>query len=103
MSNEEYMRSKFKHINSWKEAVYDDSPVILVWCNNYRQQKKLMNELYHEAAGKFKDRCDIIHHANTIKFRHINKKFVFQCNPIKFMGYSRYTASYMDWRFKDEI
>lgn len=103
MANKEYMDAKFKHFTSWKEAVYADEPVVLVWCDNYRQQKTLMNELYHLICDGHRDRCDIIHHANSIKFKHINKKFVFAHEVIRFMGYNGRTSVYIDMRHRGKF
>lgn len=100
MSDEEYMRSKFKEHTSWKEAIYDDAPVVLVWCDHYQQQKTLMNELYHLICDGHRDCCNIIHNASSIKFKHINKKFVFAREVIRFMGYSGRTSVYIDMRHR---
>lgn len=103
MANEEYMRIKYKKHKSWKEAIYADEPVVLVWCDNYRHQKALMHQLYHLICDGHRDRCEIIKHANTIKFNHITKKFVFQSDVVRFMGYNRHKAVYMDMRHRDNF
>lgn len=99
--DEGYMHSKFKFIDNWKEAVYHDAPVVLVWCDNYRHINHLIHDLYHKASDGYRDRVKLIKHRNEVHYMHINKKFVFRAEAIKFRGYSMHTSVVIDMRGKD--